>query len=103
MHIQGHGPELLVFCPGLRTKQRSTIIDETENTEQDANPYLSWELGLNEHTYGLVRQRFTKGTDFRMVTESQVRAVEDRVNHRPGKVLGYPAPAEVFTGALVPL
>ncbi len=67
-----------------------------------ATPYHSWERGLNEHTNGLVRQYFPKGTDFRMVTESQVRAVEDRINHRPRKVLGYRTPAEVFTGALVP-
>ena len=67
-----------------------------------ATPYHSWERGLNEHTNGLVRQYFPKGTDFRMVTESQVRAVEERINHRPRKVLGYRTPAEVFTGALVP-
>lgn len=66
-----------------------------------ATPYHSWERGLNEHTNGLVRQYFPRGTDFRMVTESQVRAVEDRINHRPRKVLGYRTPAEVFT-ALVP-
>ncbi len=67
-----------------------------------ATPYHSWERGLNEHTNGLVRQYFPKGTDFRQVTEAQVRAVEDRLNHRPRKVLGYRTPAEVFAGALVP-
>ena len=63
-----------------------------------ATPYHSWERGLNEHTNGLVRQYFPKGTDFRKVTEAQVRAVENRINHRPRKVLGYRTPAEVFAG-----
>ncbi|MDE0281006.1 MAG: IS30 family transposase [Gammaproteobacteria bacterium] len=63
-----------------------------------ATPYHSWERGLNEHTNGLVRQYFPKGTDFRKVTAAQVRAVEDRINHRPRKVLGYCTPAEVFAG-----
>jgi transposase, IS30 family len=30
-----------------------------------AKPYHSWERGLNEHTNGLVRQYFPKGTEFR--------------------------------------
>ena len=67
-----------------------------------AAPYHSWERGLNEHTNGLVRQYCPKGTNFRKVTEEQVQAVEDRINHRPRKILGYRTPAEVFTGARSP-
>ncbi len=63
-----------------------------------ATPYHSWERGLNEQTNGLVREYFPKGTDFRAVTDAQVRAVEDRINTRPRKVLGYRTPAEVFSG-----
>ncbi len=63
-----------------------------------ATPCHSWERGLNEHTNGLVRQYFPKGTDFRKMTDAQVRAVEERINHRPRKVLGYRTPAEVFAG-----
>ena len=63
-----------------------------------ATPYHSWERGLNEHTHGLVRQYLPKGTDFRTVTGAQVQVIEDRINHRPRKVLGYRTPAEVFTG-----
>ena len=63
-----------------------------------ATPYHSWERGLNEHTNGLVRQYFPKGTDFRKVTDAQVREVEDRINQRPRKVLGYRTPAEAFEG-----
>ncbi len=67
-----------------------------------ATPYHSWERGLNEHTNGLVRQYFPKGTDFRQVTASQVQAVEERINRRPRKVLGYRTPEEVFTAAAPP-
>ncbi len=65
---------------------------------------MTWALAAatSEHTNGLVRQYFPKGTDFRVVTESQIRTVEDRINYLPRKVLGYRTPAEVFTGALVP-
>jgi len=39
-----------------------------------ARPYHSWERGLNEHTNGLVRGCFPKGTDFLEVTDGEVRA-----------------------------
>ncbi len=67
-----------------------------------ATPYHSWERGLNEHTNGLVRQSFPKGTDFRQVTASQVQAVEERINRRPRKMLGVRTPQEVFTAVAPP-
>ncbi len=67
-----------------------------------ATPYHSWERGLNEHVNGLVREYFPKGVDFRQVTTEQVREVEDRLNHRPRKALGYRTPYEVFHGGLSP-
>jgi IS30 family transposase len=49
-----------------------------------AKPYHSWERGLNEHTNGLFRQYFPKGSDLSI---------------RPGKILGYRTPREVFFNA----
>ena len=63
-----------------------------------AQPYHSWERGLNEHTNGLVRQYLPKSTDFRKITDEQVQAIEDKLNNRPRKSLGYRTPAEVFYG-----
>jgi transposase, IS30 family len=61
-----------------------------------AHPYSSWERGLNEHTNGLVRQYFPKGTSFEEITDEQVARVEDLLNGRPRKVLGYQTPMEFF-------
>jgi transposase, IS30 family len=61
-----------------------------------AKPYHSWERGLNEHTNGLVRQYFPKGTDFTTLTHAEVQRVEDKLNSRPRKILGYKTPREVF-------
>ena len=65
-----------------------------------ATPYHSWERGLCEHTNGLVRQYFAKGTDFREVRGDDVRRVEGLLNGRPRKVLEYRTPEEVFKEAL---
>ena len=61
-----------------------------------AHPYHSWERGLNENTNGLVRQYFPKKSDFSKITERQINRVEERLNNRPRKTLGYKTPNEVF-------
>jgi IS30 family transposase len=62
-----------------------------------ATPYCSWERGTNENTNGLVRQYFKKSMDFAMVTDQDVQAVANKLNHRPRKCLGYKTPYEVFS------
>jgi transposase, IS30 family len=61
-----------------------------------AHPYASWERGLNENTNGLVRQYFPKKYDFTKITDQDLQQVEDRLNNRPRKTLGYRTPNEVF-------
>lgn len=62
-----------------------------------AHPYHSWERGLNENTNGLIRQYFPKGTDFKPVITAEIQKVQDRLNHRPRKVLGFRSPYEVWS------
>ena len=61
-----------------------------------ANPYHSWERGLNEHTNGLLRQFFPKGTNFKIVKPEALKKAVDLINHRPRKSLDYRTPYEVF-------
>ncbi|WP_218313339.1 IS30 family transposase [Alteromonas antoniana] len=61
-----------------------------------ANPYSSWERGLNENFNGLLRQYIRKGTDLRTVTAKQIADVERALNARPRKCLGFKQPAVVF-------
>lgn len=61
-----------------------------------ADPYSSWQRGLNENTNGLLRQYWPKNTDFKTVTQDEVFHVLDELNHRPRKVLDYKTPADIF-------
>ena len=61
-----------------------------------AHAYASWERGSNENTNGLIRRFFPKKTDFRMVTEQEIRMVERLLNSRPRKRLGWKTPYQVF-------
>ena len=65
-----------------------------------AQPYHSWQRGLNENTNGLVRQFFPKRFDLRCATHRYVAHVEHLINTRPRKCLGYRTPAEVLSELL---
>ena len=65
-----------------------------------ADPYASWQRGLNENTNGLLRQFFPKGTDFARISRHQVARAEQLLNERPRKSLGYKTPNEVFNKKL---
>lgn len=61
-----------------------------------ARPYHSWERGLNEHTNGLIRDFFPKGTDFRTVSQATLDEVIDLINNRPRRSLNFRTPKEVL-------
>lgn len=61
-----------------------------------AHPYHACERGTNENTNGLIRQYLPKGTDFNTVSEEQVLAIQDKINNRPRKRLGFFSPNELF-------
>ena len=61
-----------------------------------AEPHKPWQRGTNENTNDIVRFFFPKGFDFRTITDEDVRLVEDLINNRPRKCLGWKTPAEIF-------
>lgn len=61
-----------------------------------AEPYCSWQRGLNENTNRLIRQYFPKKTDFKLVSKEEIALIEERLNNRPRKKLAYRTPAEVM-------
>jgi IS30 family transposase len=65
-----------------------------------ADPYASWQRGTNENTNGLLRQYFPKGTDFTRISHQQVARVEQLINERPRRKLGYRTPAEILASRL---
>lgn len=82
---------------GKEFSAHEKIVKKLGGSFYFAKPYHSWERGLNEHTNGLVRQYFPKGTDFTILTHEEVAEVERKLNDRPREVLKYKTPAEVFS------
>jgi len=61
-----------------------------------AKPYHSWQRGANENLNGLVRQYFPKNYDFTSITHRQILNVQNILNNRPRKRLGFKSPWESF-------
>ncbi len=73
------------------------IMAEKLNTDiYFAHPYCSWERGLNENTNGLLREYFPKKMPLDKVSEEELAAAVEKINHRPRKSLGWKTPYEVF-------
>ena len=68
-----------------------------------AHPHAAWERGTNENTNGLLRQYFPKYTSLKDVSDTQMEAVMNKLNHRPRKILAFRTPFEVFFNISVAL
>jgi IS30 family transposase len=79
----------LTYDNGTEMAYHKSLTDQTGMDIYFAHPYSSWERGTNENTNGLVRRYYPKKTDFNTVTEDQLERLQNRLNNRPRKVLGY--------------
>jgi len=59
-----------------------------------ADPHSPWQRPTNENTNRLIREYLPKGTSFTDVTDTQVQAIQDRLNRRPRIVLNGQTPTE---------
>ena len=91
----------ITYDNGSEFSAHQTITQHIGATCYFATPYHAWERGLNEHTNGLVRQYFPKSTNLNLITDRELKHVENLLNNRPRKVLGYRTPREVFEEALL--
>jgi IS30 family transposase len=85
---------------GPENSDWQSIQDEIHIDCFHAHPYCSGERGTNENTNGLIRDYFPKKTDFDTIPDEQIRFVENELNNRPRKRLGWKTPLEVWGVAL---
>ena len=65
-----------------------------------ADPYCSWQRGSNENFNGLLRHYIPKMRRMETVTDEELTMIQNRLNHRPRKRLGFKTPYEVFHDSL---
>ncbi len=85
---------------GREMLQHKLFTKQTKIKVYFAHPHSPWERGTNENTNGLLRQYFPKGTDLSVYTRKEIKFVQDRLNSRPRKALGYKTPNQAFAELL---
>jgi IS30 family transposase len=58
------------------------------------DPRSPWQRPTNEHTNGMLRDYFPKGTDLSVHTADEIARVQAGLNDRPRRVLGWDSPAD---------
>lgn len=66
-----------------------------------ADPYCAWQRGTNENTNGLIRQFLPKGTDLARIPKNRFLTIQQLLNDRPRKRLGYRTPSEILSSRLL--
>jgi len=86
----------LTYDQGKEMTQHKLFTKDTQIKVYFAHPGSPWERGTNENANGLIRQFFPKGTEFDKVSRKKIKHVQDLLNGRPRRALGYRKPYEVF-------
>ena len=60
------------------------------------DPYSSWQKGAIENANGLIRQYIPKKVSFNDYDDKDIKDIEEKINRRPRKKLGFETPIERF-------
>lgn len=103
--LEGYHDQIktITYDNGKEFAGHAEIAKKSGSKAYFANPYSSWERGLNENTNGLLRQYFPKGSDFTNLNDEDVSLIMEKLNHRPRKCLGFKTPNQVFLGINPPV
>ena len=86
----------MTYDNGIEMAKHQNITQNTGMRIYFAHPYSSWERGTNENTNGLIRRYLPKGTDFNKIDEKILNNIQQKLNNRPRKIIGYKTPMEIM-------
>lgn len=86
----------ITYDNGKEFSKHEIINKELNIQSYFCKPYHSWGKGTVENINSIIRRFFPKGTDFDMINDEQIKRVEDWINNRPMKILGYLTPNEKY-------
>lgn len=74
-----------------------SLMNQVDGTQiYFAHPYSPWERGSNENQNGLIREFMPKGKSMKDFTDAYIAEVQDALNNRFRKSLGYLSASEAY-------
>ena len=86
----------LTYDQGKEMARHAELTLATGMAVYFCDPHSPWQRGTNENTNGLIRDFFPKGTDFATVSAQKLSFVQQALNERPRKTLGWKTPKNAF-------
>ena len=86
----------MTYDNGLEAVAHETVTTAIGMKFYFAKTYASWQRGANENRNGLVRFYLPRCIDLDTISDFRIRRVENLINNRPMKCLGYRTPNEAY-------
>ena len=90
----------ITFDNGKEFAEHARIDEALGSKTYFADPFSSWQRGSNENFNGLLRQYIPKKRPLSTVTDEELKMIEERLNNRPRKRVGFKTPNKVFHESL---
>lgn len=81
---------------GVEHAEHSWVDRELDCQSYFTHPYCASERGTVENRNRVPRIFLPKGTDFDDIPDDFIQWIEDQMNHRPMKILGFKTPMQVW-------
>lgn len=91
------------FDNGGENAKHTEIRNEYGIETYFCEPYKSWQKGGVENSNGLIRQYLPRATSLDNITDETLYEIQERINNRPRKKLGYLTPNEVISSHVLNL
>ena len=66
-------------------------------------PYASYQKGSNEHINGIVRRFYKKGTDFTIISDSEIALVQNKINNMSREMFNWHSSQEIYNNEILKL
>lgn len=86
----------ITFDNGTENAKHIELREQYEVQTYFCDPYSSWQKGKVENLNGLIRQYLPRNINMNTITDEQIFEIQEKLNNRPRKLLGYFTPNHAF-------
>jgi transposase, IS30 family len=90
----------ITFDRGTEFSRYAMLKEQLGIENYFCQPSAPWQKGSVENSNGRLRRFLPLSTDIALISDEEIKAIADGMNHTPRKCLGYRSPSEVLADQL---